>query len=471
MARGLRKWSKTAASNATADSGINWSEGQAPSSINDSSRAEMASASMWRDDNSGALVGTLSTATYSVTSNQTFDALAAGDTIAIKIDTAMPATALLNLDALGAKPLRPSAGVDFVGSEYPASSIIQATYATSNSGEWIVNGAAALVVHALAAESGISTSDELPVYSASDSANKKVTVANLLKNVTGLTEDTSPDGAADFLLSYDTSASAAKKVKPASLPVVLPRGYIDGCTVSNGTDATNDIDITAGVCRDSTNTVNLTVPAIAGKQLDANWAAGGSAGMRNSAVGIANGTYHIWAVRTAASETADIYAHTSTAAATVLTALQAESGGSSYVYARHIFSIVRTSGAILPFHQYGELVMLDTPVLDVNFATPNTTANTGTLSSVPTGIVMRVLVNVGMNDGGVYLSSLDAVDLGANGDGAAAPLATIFDNANYNSGMAIVVCNTSAQIRVRASANRQTSVCTLGWYHPRGRVA
>jgi len=44
------KWSKTAASNATADGTINWAEGQAPSTVNDSARAMMAAAAKFRDD-------------------------------------------------------------------------------------------------------------------------------------------------------------------------------------------------------------------------------------------------------------------------------------------------------------------------------------------------------------------------------------------------------------------------------------
>jgi len=42
MATGLQVWSATAATNATADSAVNWAEGQAPSSVNDSARAMMA---------------------------------------------------------------------------------------------------------------------------------------------------------------------------------------------------------------------------------------------------------------------------------------------------------------------------------------------------------------------------------------------------------------------------------------------
>ncbi len=140
MARGIQVWSQTAASNANSDSGVNWAEGMAPSAVNDSARGEMASAAMFRDDNNGSLAGTLSTATYSVTSNQVAGALTAGYTIAIQIDTDMPATALLNLDTLGAKPLRPKAGTDFLGGEYKANAVLRAVYKTTNSGEWIVIG-------------------------------------------------------------------------------------------------------------------------------------------------------------------------------------------------------------------------------------------------------------------------------------------------------------------------------------------
>lgn len=46
---------------------------------------------------------------------------------------------------------------------------------------------------------------------------QKITFENFLKVLNGLTEDTSPDNAADFLLEYDTSASGVKKVKPQSI--------------------------------------------------------------------------------------------------------------------------------------------------------------------------------------------------------------------------------------------------------------
>jgi hypothetical protein len=55
MATGVVSWSQTAANNATADSTVNYAEGQAPSSLNDSARAAMASVAKFRDDTNGSI--------------------------------------------------------------------------------------------------------------------------------------------------------------------------------------------------------------------------------------------------------------------------------------------------------------------------------------------------------------------------------------------------------------------------------
>ena len=55
----LYKWSQTASSDATTDPTINWAEGQAPSSINDSARAMMAATAKYRDDIVGAIAARL----------------------------------------------------------------------------------------------------------------------------------------------------------------------------------------------------------------------------------------------------------------------------------------------------------------------------------------------------------------------------------------------------------------------------
>lgn len=64
------QWSKTAATNATADPSINWAEGMSPSSVNDSARAMMARSAEWRDDIGGALVLGGTATAYTVTTNE-----------------------------------------------------------------------------------------------------------------------------------------------------------------------------------------------------------------------------------------------------------------------------------------------------------------------------------------------------------------------------------------------------------------
>lgn len=481
---GVPLWSKTASSNASADPAVNWAEGMAPAGVNDSARAMMASVAKWRDDLYGLTTSGTSTA-YTVTTNATYASASvmSGAVFTIIPHTTSGASPTLAVDSLTARALNASTGV-----AVPTGALVSGTpylvkYVHAST-EFIVLGVvgkstlAALDIIAGTSSSTIATDDTLPIYDLSETANRRMLVSDFLKVVNALTADSSPDSAADYVMTYDGSASAAKKVLLQNIPGRLPRGYIDGCEISNGTDATNDINIAAGVCRDSTNAVNMTVPALSGKQLDANWAAGGSAGMRNSAVGIANGTYHIYAVRTAASETADIYAHTSTTVSTVLTALQAETGGSSYVYARRIGSILRESGAIVPVVQVGDEVRRKTRVRTIAATESGTSAVTRTLA-VPTGIVVQAIVDVtgtrGSNGGSAVYLLTTAIE-----ETNSTPSSSIFStmisgtssDGQHFGGRLLVRTNTSGQIRTRRSNSASDSddyIFDCGWIDLRGK--
>jgi microcystin-dependent protein len=135
------KWSRTASSNAVADNTINWAEGMAPSAVNDSARAMMARLAEWRDDVSGTIATAGTSTAYTVASNQGFDNLADmnGAMIAFVPHTTNGATVTLNVDGLGAKPLRSAPSV-----ELPAGVIVQgtpyvATYNNSD-GAWYLQG-------------------------------------------------------------------------------------------------------------------------------------------------------------------------------------------------------------------------------------------------------------------------------------------------------------------------------------------
>jgi microcystin-dependent protein len=108
------KWSRTASSNATADSTINWAEGMAPSAVNDSARAMMARIAEWRDDVSGTITTAGISTAYTLASNQGFDNFADmnGAMVAFVPHTTNGATVTLNVDGLGNRPLRFGPGLE-----------------------------------------------------------------------------------------------------------------------------------------------------------------------------------------------------------------------------------------------------------------------------------------------------------------------------------------------------------------------
>ena len=132
-------WSKTAASNATADSTINWAEGQSPSSVNDSARAMMARMAEYRDDTSGLLtLGGTSTA-FTLTTNQVFDSLAHMDKAELTIvpNVASGASPTLVVDGLAAKPIRSATGVSIPSGAMVAGTPYELTYFNA-AGEFIL---------------------------------------------------------------------------------------------------------------------------------------------------------------------------------------------------------------------------------------------------------------------------------------------------------------------------------------------
>lgn len=118
-------WSQTASDNAGADPTVDWHEGQAPSSINDSARAMMAATAKWRDDISGATVTAGSSTAYTLSSFSNFDTLAhmSGQMVAFSPHATNGAgPVLLNVDGLGQKPLRSAPNAELL-----AGTIIQGT--------------------------------------------------------------------------------------------------------------------------------------------------------------------------------------------------------------------------------------------------------------------------------------------------------------------------------------------------------
>jgi hypothetical protein len=146
MATGVASWSTTAATNSSADSNVNWAEGQAPSSVNDSARAMMASVAKWRDDLSGAITTAGTSTAYTATTNQSFASLSALDNRIITIvpHTTSGASPTLAVDSLTAKAINISTGVA-VPTGYLVAGTPYILYYEAGVGEYIVLNAGANV--------------------------------------------------------------------------------------------------------------------------------------------------------------------------------------------------------------------------------------------------------------------------------------------------------------------------------------
>ena len=99
-------WSKTAASNSTADSSINWAEGQSPGTVNDSARSMMAALAKQRDDMGGALTLAGGTTAYTLTTNQVLATLADGVRVHAVVNATNTGASTLAVDGLTAKAIR-----------------------------------------------------------------------------------------------------------------------------------------------------------------------------------------------------------------------------------------------------------------------------------------------------------------------------------------------------------------------------
>lgn len=322
---------------------------------------------------------------------------------------------------------------------------------------------------------GVKTFSSSPIVPTPTTDMQASTKKYVTDNAVFLTGDQSVAGVKTFASFPITPSSAPttdyqvankKYVLDNAAASAYPPNYRYGCALSNNSgDATNDIDIAIGNHRDSTNSVNMDGAAMT-KRLDADWAAGTNQGMRYKGAAIANTTYHIYKVSKAAGADVDYYAHTSTTVATVITALQAETGGGDYLYARRIGSIIRAGAVILPFDQRDNEFSLRTPVVDINVSDCTTSSTTRTLASVPTGIIANASLTAfaykASNYAAVYIRALTQADVAA----AYNTTANVYDvsgGAGASNNLRAVT-NTSAQIGDRSNVTGTSLIIiTRGW--------
>lgn len=269
-------------------------------------------------------------------------------------------------------------------------------------------------------------------------------------------------------ITVGAGLSLASGSLTATSAASMPRSYLAGLTLANNaTDATNDIDVAVGAVRDSTNATDIVLASALTKQLDGAWTVGTNQGCRDTGA-IANGTWHIWVIKRSDTSVVDILCSLSASAPTMPT---------NYDYRRRIGAVVRVAAAILPFSQLGDEFLLKTPVADINNTADHTTAVTGTLASLPTGVQLTAILSGLVNDNGTgpqtgtYISALDQTDVPASSTAAPGIQLRGINAAVYISSSTFRVrTNASAQIRYRANnAAIDTIIISHGWVDRRGR--
>lgn len=157
---------------------------------------------------------------FTLTPTTAISAYAQGQIFTFLAHAATGGNMTLNVSGKGARKVYDIAGsAQLTTGAFPINTRIMVGYDASLDSStggfiWLNQGySTAFSLTGQTAETTIATDDELLIADTSESgANNKMTVANFLKVINALTEDTNPDESADFLMSWDNSASAVKKV-------------------------------------------------------------------------------------------------------------------------------------------------------------------------------------------------------------------------------------------------------------------
>jgi microcystin-dependent protein len=142
MTDSIYSWSTTASANGNADSDINFAEGQAPSTLNNSNRQVMGRVAEFLDDlGSNVTVGGTANA-ITVTAKSAFSAYSTGLRLVFKAASDNSDATTLNVNSIGAKSLRKVSSTGdaaLAGGEIQSGSLYEVIYSSaldSGSGGW-----------------------------------------------------------------------------------------------------------------------------------------------------------------------------------------------------------------------------------------------------------------------------------------------------------------------------------------------
>lgn len=137
-------WSTTAASNSNSDASINWAEGQAPSTVNDSARQMMGRVAEFLKDLGGGIAAGGTANTLTLTATSAFTTLADGRVVAFRAIADNTGATTINVNTIGAKSIRKMVGsgeVDLVAGDIKSGGTFVLRYGTAfngGAGAWML---------------------------------------------------------------------------------------------------------------------------------------------------------------------------------------------------------------------------------------------------------------------------------------------------------------------------------------------
>jgi len=260
-----------------------------------------------------------------------------------------------------------------------------------------------------------------------------------------------------------------------------------GCIPSNGTDATNDIDFSTGVQRDSSNIYTIRANSDFTKRADATWASGtGNGGMATGSFS-ATTDYHLHLLGKSTDPTAFDYIFDTSATCVNGLANAAVVAAGFDIYKR--VASLRTGGsAAWPTFSANEIAIgqvqyLIPPVFEhsKSWSGADNTEQTATLASVPGGIKVLAIIGAEFEDAtagassALLISSFDVADTAANSAASSyvGSLKIRFNTgatAAGDGGVFQIRTSTNRTFRYRGvgtSADHSAGFCSHGWIDSR----
>lgn len=251
------------------------------------------------------------------------------------------------------------------------------------------------------------------------------------------------------------------------IPPTVPFGYLSGCEISNNsTDSEHDIDIAAGVARDSSDGYTFEVSAIT-KRIDASWAEGDASGGFPSGLTISADTWYAVFLIGKTDGTVDAGFDTSTTATNLL------ADATGYTLYRRI-GWVLTDGLsnIREFRQYGDWFTWSAPFEAATYTDSET--STDLTVGAPPNTVWRGIFSFTVSAGSTRhflarpVGSTDVTPSSTNYTGRIEGVGTVGEEDSFPVEM---ITDSSSQIAVRLDVATNISteaVMSFGWTDRRG---